>query len=281
MHYIGFDIGGSSVKAALVRDKQIIKSQAAGLPGNLEGLFNLLDQMFGNLSAGVEIGGVGFGFPGTMDLAREVMFKSSNISYLDNQPLKKLLAEKFKPYPIKLEHDAHCFLLAEKETGLAKDLKNVFYLTLGSGVGGAWMVDGKIAAGEHGAAGEVAHTIIDISDSLELEELAANKFIKKELGMDSLQAYQLAQSGDKWARDVFEKLGLNLGVGIANIINIFDPGAVILSGGVGEASDLILPNIKERIDKLVTSPAAKETKILFSRLGQFGGALGAALLCES
>ncbi|HCX27853.1 MAG TPA: hypothetical protein DHI91_01805 [Candidatus Portnoybacteria bacterium] len=280
MNYIGFDIGGSSVKAALVRDRQIVKSQAADLPSDLSGLLELLGKIFADLSVEVAIGGAGFGFPGTMDLAREIMLKSPNISYLDNQPLKKLLTEKFKPCPIKLEHDAHCFLLAEQKVGLAKDLKNVFYLTLGSGVGGAWMVNGKIVAGEHGAAGEVAHSIVDISDGLELEELAANKFIKKELGLGSLQAYQLVQSGDKRAREVFESLGKNLGVGIANIINIFDPEAVILSGGIGEAEDLILPGIKEGIDKFVTSPAAKQAKILFSRLGRFGGALGAALLFE-
>lgn len=280
MHYIGFDIGGSSIKAALVRDRQIIKSQAADLPGDFDGLLDLLGKMFDDLSAGVAISGIGFGFPGTMDSAREVMLKSPNISYLDNQPLKKMLAEKFSHYLIKIEHDAHCFLLAEQKVGLAKDFKNVFYLTLGSGVGGAWMADGKIVTGEHGAAGEVAHSIVDISDGLELEELAANKFIKKELGLGSIQAYQLVQSGDKRAREVFESLGKNLGVGIANIINIFDPGAVILSGGIGEAEDLILPGIKEGIDKFVVSPAAKQTKILFSKLGRFGGALGAALLFE-
>lgn len=282
MNYIGFDIGASSIKGALVGNGEIIKSVLRPLPSTLVGLLEAFGTMFEELNNGVvEISGLGFGFAGMLNRQREIMLVSPNIGYLDGQPLKSLLAEKFKPYPVKIEHDAHCFLLAEKKVGLAKDLTDVFYLTLGSGVGGALMIDEKILIGAHGAAGEVAHTIINIDKSTELEALAANKFIISLLGAGSVEAGKLAIAGDKKAQKVIEQLGQNLGVGIANIINIFDPEAVIINGGISEAQELILPGIKEGVAKFVASPAAKETKILFSQLGRFGGALGAALMFEN
>jgi len=281
MYYIGFDIGASSIKAVLIKNKEIEKTILQPSPADLESLFELFGVIFKELSEGVaEIGGIGFGFAGMMDKQRERMLVSPNIKYLNNQPLKNLLAEKFKPYLVKMEHDAHCFLLAEKKVGLAKDLADVFYLTLGSGVGGAWMSDGKIAVGAHGAAGEVAHTIIDIGQSIELETLTSNKFIVNLLGAGSTEASKSALVGYIKAREVLNQLGRNLGVGIANIINIFDPEAIIMNGGICEAQGLILPGIKEGVAKFVSSPAAKEVKILFSQLGRSGGALGAALMVK-
>jgi len=283
MYYLGFDIGASAVKAALVENKKIIKSLIENSADNFEDWFGLLIKIFGELSADLEpsqIGGVGFGIAGTLDAKREKMLNSPNIKYLNEQPLKKLLAQKFAPHKILIEHDVHCFLLAEKEVGLAKEMQNVFYLTLGSGIGGAYMVNGKIAYGAHGSAGEAGHMIIKMNEEMGLEELAANKFIIKLLGFGSRDAIEKARLGEKKAKDIFAELGQNLGVGIANIVNIFDPEAVILSGGISEAKDLIMPGVKEAIEKFVISPSAKKTEILFSELGRFGGALGAALLAE-
>lgn len=289
-YYLGFDIGGSSTKAVLVKDKKIIKSLVEDSPDNLKKSLSLAAKMKEDLISGIEaseIGGVGFALAGALDLKREKMLNSPNIKYFNNQPIKKLLEGRLKPYPIKIEHDVHCFLLAEKEIGLAKNFKNVFYLTLGTGIGGAYMIDGKIVYGSHGAAGEAGHMIIKLKTQMsnvksikgeDLEELAANKFIKKSLGVGSIEATKWAQAGDKKARAVFAQLGKNLGVGLANIINIFDPEAIIISGGIADAKEFILPTIKEGIEKFVISPAAKKTKILFSQLGRFGGAIGATFL---
>lgn len=282
-YYLGFDIGASSIKAVLVKDKKIIKSLVEDSPENLEKLLSLVTKMKEDLVSGIdasEIGGIGFALAGAMDLKREQVLSAPNIKYLENPQIKKSLEEKLAPYPIKLEHDVICFLLAEKEIGLAKNLKNVFYLTLGTGIGGAYMIDGKIISGAHGAAGEAGHMIfkLKIIEATDLEELASNKFIKKKLGFGSIEAEKRARAGDKKAREIFAQLGQNLGVGLANIINIFDPEAIIISGGIADAKEFILPAIKEGIEKFVISPAAKKTKILFSRLGRLGGAIGAALL---
>jgi len=282
MHYLGFDIGGSSIKAVLVKDKQIVKSEIINLPDSLAGLLASLAVLKQELEAGVEkeIGGAGFAVAGVLDLPRETMLKSRNIAYLDGQPLAELFGKLSGPYPVKIEHDVHCFLLAEKEVGLAKNFKDVFYVTLGTGIGGAWMAEGKIFHGGHGAAGEVGRLIVDEAKMLDLEEQASDKFIRKSLGIGSVEAMQRARAGDTAAQEVFRQAGENLGLGLADIINIFDPETVILNGGVAEAKEFILPGILDAVSRLVLSPAAQKTEILFSQLGRLGGALGAALLFE-
>ncbi len=282
-YFIGFDIGGSSVKAVLVKEKEIIKSKVVDLPKDLEKLLWLLKETKDEFIGGAEneVGGIGFGVAGIFDSERSRMLKSPNIHYLDNQPLAELFKSVSAPYPVKIEHDVHCFLLAEKEIGLAGHLKNIFYMTLGTGIGGAWMADGKIAIGDDGGAGEVGHMIIkNNGEAADLEELASNKFIMKKLGIGSIEAIKRAQAGDEKAREAFGELGKNLGIGLANVINIFDPDAVILAGGISEAKEFILPFIEKEIERFVISPAAGKTPILFSALGRFGGALGAALLFE-
>jgi len=283
MYYLGFDIGGSSTKAVLVKEKQILKSLVEDTPDNLDGLFKLARKMRDELVEGIipdEIGGAGFAVAGVLDLGREKVLNSPNISYLNNQPLKKLAEEKLN-WPIKLEHDTHCFLLAEKEIGSAQGFKNVFYLTLGTGIGGAFMVEGTVVFGAHGAAGELGHIIIDNSSGLEYEDMAADKFLKKSLGLGSMKARTLVESGNQKAIEVLKQMSNNLGIGVANIINILDPEAIIISGGISWAQDFLLVGINQAVEKFVNSPEAKKTKILFSELDRFGGALGAALMVEN
>lgn len=283
MYYLGFDIGASSLKAVLVKNQEVVKSRVQDLPLNLEGLLLALVKIYADLISSVsheELGGAGFALAGVMDRERQTMLNSPNIKYLNNQPIRELLEGRFRGLRLKIEHDAHCFLLAEKTVGLAQNFNNIFYLTLGSGIGGALMINGKMFYGAHGAAGEAAHMIVDIEKGLEWEEFGANKFIKKNLNIGSLEAEQRWRQGDKKAEAILAELGRNLGVGIANIINLFDPEAIIISGGLSSVAGLLWPGIKEGVAKFVISPAAKETPILLSQLGRFGGALGAALLFE-
>lgn len=280
MYYLGFDIGGSSIKAVLARGDQrkILNYKIEDLPSDLEDLLELTKKIyieFSPITKSQRIAKIGLAVAGTLDLKREKMLNSPNIQYLNNQPIKKLFQKKLG-CSVRLENDVNCHLLAERKIGLARNFQNVFYLTLGSGIGGALLFNGKLFLGAHGAAGEAGHMIID--EYLDLEELASNKFIMRSLGINSIIAAKRARTGDIKAKEVFAKLGKNLGIGIANIINILDPEVIILGGGISLARKFILTGIKENIEKYVISPAAKKTKILFSRLGRLGGAIGATFL---
>lgn len=267
------------MKAIAVKDKKIISSKINELPGSFRALLELVKEMKDELAINDELGGIGFALAGILDKNREKMIKSPNIGFLDNQSVKKEFSE-IAGAPVKIEHDVHCFLLAEKEAGCAKDFKNIFYITLGTGVGGALMIDSKIYFGSHGAAGEIGHTIIDFDTETELEEVSCNRFLQDACDKNSLQCLERARGGQEKAINAFRKLGANLGLAIANIINVVDPDAVILSGGIAEGKDFLLPSIQQEVLRFVLSKPAKETKILFSQLGRFGGALGAALLFE-
>ncbi|PIW76565.1 MAG: hypothetical protein CO001_00680 [Candidatus Portnoybacteria bacterium CG_4_8_14_3_um_filter_40_10] len=281
MYYLGFDIGAYSIKAALVNEKKIIDSKIQETPNSLEKLIEVLEKNRKELTEGKsfgELAGIGVGVAGILDRPREIVLKSPNIPCLDNQPLKKILEEHFKPTKVKIEHDVHCFLAAEKAIGQAQNLHNIYYLTIGSGVGGAWTFEGKTSYGAHGSTGDVGHTIINNEKGLNLEDLASNKFIEKSLAFGSLGAEKKIAEGDEKTKKTMEELGKNLGIGIANIINMFDPETVILSGGISWAESILMPGIRYQMQKYVVSPAAKETNVFFSRLGRYGGALGAAML---
>lgn len=267
------------MKSVLVQNRKIIKAKSDKLPGNFKALLDLITKRTKEFAATGKISGIGFSFPGPLDLKREKILRALNINYLKNKSVKKILAQNLK-YPIRVEHDVHCFLLAEKEVGLAKHLKNVFYLTLGSGIGGAFMINGRIIKGTHGAAGEVGHEIIDILKKRDFEVLGSNKFVKSATGKGSAEVLRMANAGDKKSKQTLKELGYNLGIGLANIINTFDPDAVIISGGMSGAKKFIEPGIKSGIKKFVISPEAQKAKVLFSKLGYYAGALGAALLFE-
>jgi predicted NBD/HSP70 family sugar kinase len=278
--FIGFDIGASSVKAVLASNGKILRSADIDTPHDLKKLLAALRILHDELAGDIKVAGVGIAVAGVLDKERRKMLRSSNMSFLDGHDLRRAFATALKTRRLAIEHDVHALLLAEKEYGAARDHKNVFCLTLGSGIGGAFMVNGEIIYGAHGASGEVGHMIVDLMGGRDLETLAANKFIHKNLGVNFRAAFTYARAGDKKAQAVLAVLGENLGVGIANIINIFDPEMIILGGGITGARKFLAPGIQRGINKFVTAPAAKRTKIAYSRLGRYGGAFGAALLAD-
>lgn len=283
MYYLGFDIGGSSIKAVLVQKEEIVGTRFERLPRNFNALLEIVVNIRSDFSQAVgikNIKGIGFSVAGALDKKRDKVMKSPNIPYLNNKQLPKVFKRVLRFENIKMERDLPCFVIAEQKKGLAKKYRNIFYLTLGTGIGGAFTVDGSIVLGSHGSAGEVGQTIIDFDRLIRWENIAANKYIKSKLKIPFTEAKQKALKGDKKVTRLFKEVGKNLGLGIANVINVFDPEAVLISGGLASAKEFFLPEIKLAIKKFVISSEAQKTKILWSKLGRFGGALGAALLIQ-
>jgi len=279
--YIGFDIGGSSIKAALVSESKIIGTRYERLPKSFNDLAGTIIAIKNDLTVrdkSIVIEGIGFSIAGALDKKREKVLVSYNIPYLNNKNFLAIFREKFHSHRVRIERDAYCFLIAESTVGKGKNYKDIYYLTLGTGIGGAYMLDRKLVTGYHGSAGEVGHTLVDFAQGTHWENIAANKFIQKELGIHFSEAKQKALAGNNKAVQLFNILGKNIGLGIANIVNSFDPEVVIISGGLAAARNLMLPKIKKAMRENIISEDAKKTKILWSKLGRFGGALGAALL---
>lgn len=219
--------------------------------------------------------GIGIGLPGQIDHKKNKLLRAPNIVFLKEINWTKDIGT-FFGISVKMENDANCFTLAEALFGQGKGKRFVFGMTLGTGIGGGFVVDGKLFQGENGAACEVGHMIIDRDKSF--EHLGSGKGIKIYTHEDPKVVEDKARAGDKKAKEVYHILGKNIGIGVANIINIVNPGIFVFGGGISYALGLMEKDIRKQIELLAVSPIAKKTKFVQSKLGREGGALGAAAL---
>ncbi len=285
---IGFDIGGSSIKSVVYSGSKNIFRYSENIQ-KITDVFKLADKLveiLAKINKHFEIAKetpIGIAVAGIFDKNREIMLKSPNIPYLDGLNLKEIFG-KYLPSNFFLENDANCFLLKEKENGIAKNLKDVFYLTLGTGIGGAILSGGKIYIGHNGAAGEAGHMLISGDNALEFEDLASEKLLKKKLNINSQKAKKMADSGDKQVLALLKTFGKNLGAGVANIVNICDPQIVIIGGGCAQLKKYLLPTVKKVLLEKAVSPQAKRIKVNFvweNSQSLFSGAEGAAIMAQT
>jgi glucokinase len=182
-------------------------------------------------------------------------------------------------------NDAQAALLAESWIGAAGDVTNAVLLTLGSGVGGAVMIDGRVLRGPNGRAGHIGHMALDLDGSPDicgmsgsLEELVGELSLPRrsrgrfERYDQLLEAYR---GGDIHARELWLRSVRALATGIASIINIVDPEAVVLGGGVSAAEELAEP-LRAFMNELEWRPGRTEVPVRTAQLGSYGGAIGAA-----
>ncbi len=275
---LGLDIGGTNIKAVLFDGKKVIADDSLATPkDSLKKMFTILNALIEPLRAkaratGKKIGGIGLSVAGPVDYEKQIIIKGPNIPILDDLKLGAEL-EKSLGLPVKMDNDGNCFLRAEMKLGAGQKYNNVYGLTLGTGIGTAWWLNHDIYRGAHDNAGELAHTIIDFSEPLELEK-AYQKLTQSNPAQIAEEAYR----GDELAKKTYKEIGRYLGIALANVVNSIDPEVFIIGGGVIESSDLFLSQIKKTMRKYIVSPEAKKIKLLKSKLGGQAGAIGAALL---
>ncbi|MBI4050283.1 MAG: ROK family protein [Candidatus Doudnabacteria bacterium] len=267
---VGLDIGGTKMEAVLSSGQKIIRVQKARTPRNRRTFLKAVANLIAAVAQGQNYAGVGLGLAGALDKRKGIVLNSPNLKFLNGWRIVAAL-EKIIHRLICLENDANCFLLGELAFGQARGKNNVVALTLGTGVGGAVFTEGKFLHGRHGAAGELGHMIIDNQKSV--EDLVSSHSFQS----DPLAVQNAGFAGSKKARAVYHRLGKNLGVALANYINIFDPEIIILGGGIARAAPLFLPSAKAEMKKHTLLPPEKLPKIVISRL-KYAAALGAATL---
>lgn len=261
--YIGLDIGGSKIEIIRWKEGHIVKTARIKTPQNKE------DFIKGLTGAIVEMGlvgvnGVGVAMAGALDYKKGVILNSPNLKFLDGTPLVKILEEKLG-IEVRMDNDTKCFLLAECRFGRASGIKNVVELTMGTGIGGAVMIDGKLYRGAHGTAGEIGHTVIDKGKDVEA-------FISRH-GFKRLGVRDPKKAGKK----AFRVVGKYLGIALANIINIFDPEMIVLSGGISRDAEKFLPEAIKEMKKYLLLPQDLQPEIIVSKL-EHAGSLGAVAL---
>ena len=300
---IGVDLGGTNLRTALlsvdgdILDKRKEPTHAA------DGWKKVVGRLVNNINQqraiaeqrGMHVMAVGVGAPGIIQMDKGIVVKSPNFPDWNNLPLRDEL-EKALHVPVIIENDANAAALGEQWLGAGCGIDSMILLTLGTGVGGGIVLNNKIWQGADGMAGEVGHMTL-IPDGRQcgcgntgcLEMYASARGIvqsyREASGMtEAAQAssvtsemvYQTARNGDPVALHVMKEMGRLLGIGIANLINIFNPQMIVLGGGVKDAWDLFIGATHEEIMRRAFQVPAERTRIVPSLLGDDAGMIGAA-----
>jgi len=291
-HSIGVDIGSTKISFVLLEEKRVILSQKILTPKNKKEIIKSIKENIDKLRKDIpkqKIEGVGIGVAGPLDEERSIVLNPPNLKSLTNCPLAKIIGKNLG-LKTKMENDAKCFTLAEAIIGEGKRYDTVLGLTLGSGIGGGLVfknANGKwqIWKGVFGGAGEVGHMTIKFDGAKCtcgsigcFENYASEKFFD----ISPIELEKRAKKGEKYAKTSYQEFGRNLGIGLANLINILDPEIIVIGGGIAKAWPLFLNATRNEIKKRVLSLHSKKSvKIKVSKLGDLAGAIGAALLLEN
>ena len=272
MPILGIDVGASKIHYVIWEENSPIIGEEIKLSSpNREELIRITQEIAQKIK-GKGISAAGVGLPGTVEDGS--LRSAPNFPELLGWEIRPEL-EKILGIPVTLINDAKAFILSETTLGSAKGLRNVIGLTLGSGLGGGLYLNGALYLGK-GSAGEVGHEILDLPNLKETEDFVSAKFFQK-FGSDPNTLRQQAEAGDSFARSAFQGFGKNLGVVIANLVNLLDPEAIILGGGIAGAYDLFIKETQETAAGFITNPSSQSVQILRSALGSSAGAVGAAI----
>jgi glucokinase len=308
-HFVGIDVGGTKIAVAGLAAGEL--SESSLLHTELDDQEQLVDQIAKAIQEArtTDTRAVGIGVPSLVEFATGRIASSVNIPLRD-VPLRELLSER-AGLPVYVDNDASCAALAEAFDDGRLACPHLVLFTVGTGVGGGLVLNGKLYRGAVGMAAEVGHTIIglDLRDgapdvsgrfpqegSLEalasgraLDQLAdeaakddANSFLGRRLtrdgGVTGHDVVDGARQGDAASLRCLEILGERLGIGIANAINMFDPLEVVIGGGVSAAGPLLLEPARRAALRHVVPGAGSRTAIRLARHGPRAGVLGAALI---
>lgn len=265
---IAVDLGGTNIRAALVSGKKVFNYVKIPTPKTKKELNDALVEIIEKVIV-KNVKGIGVGSPGP--LKNGVILNPPNLPW-KNFNLKKFLEKKFKKRVV-VQNDAACVALSESVYGVRK--KNFVILTLGTGVGGGVIINGKLYRGR-GNAGELGHIIIDDKKDLETHWQNYRKMSKRYFGR-VLTFKEFCKSRDKRAKKILKYVSVHLAEGIASIIDAFDPEVVVLMGGAREAGNKFLNMIKKEVNKL--SIIKQKTPVQWSKL-KHPGILGASLLVK-
>ena len=308
---IGIDIGGTSIKGAAIDSNgrvyetfsmPFIKGEAGEITINK--LAELVKEYITAHGLEDKIVGIGIGSPGTLDVENGIVNYANNLGW--NELHVADIMHETLPYPVRLTNDANAACLGEAKFGAGKSYETIIMLTLGTGVGGGIIINGKLFEGNECKGGEIGHTVIVVdgepctcgrkgcleayasATALIRETKKAMKLNKRSLLwqispdvdlVDGKVPFEAAKQGDKTAIEVLDNYIKYLGEGILNFCNIFRPNIVVLSGGVANAGaylfDRVNEYIKERNYGYKFTPAVK---VVPAELGYDSGKIGAAAL---
>jgi glucokinase len=294
---IGMDLGGTNLRAAAIdRAGNILERRAtdtnpeAGREAMLGHMVKAIAELRQVCGAG-QLAGIGIGVPGFIQLKEGVIRNSNNLACLEDFPIRDTIGQRLNAHVI-LENDANAAALGEKWMGVGRDVGDLVMITLGTGIGGGIIVDGKPLHGFLGMAGELGHiTVVPGGNPCGcgnqgcLEKHASAtaitamaKMLKLGDELSARDVYDLAMGGEAKAAGIFNVVGRTLGMALATLVNTFNFPLYVLSGGVLAAWDLFAPPMLEEVRWRSFTYRASKTRIEKAALGNEAGLFGAACL---
>ncbi len=312
MYHIGVDVGGTNIATGITDENgKLIKKISVKTLGDrppqeiTKDIYNsvktLMDET-GITKDDFEL--IGIGIPGCVDNKTGLVLQTENMN-LSNFPLVKEM-QKYIDKPIIMANDANCAVLGEMVAGGAKGYSNVLMITLGTGIGGGFVLDGKIYEGVNGAALEAGHIVI-VDNGIQcncgrkgcFEKYASataliriteeymekypdslmKNYLKETGEVSGMTAFKAAKAGDKAADMAVEEYARYLALGISNLINLFQPEVLLVGGGVSNEGDYLLDRVRKYVKEWVYAYGIiKSTVIKRAELANDAGIIGAAFL---
>lgn len=310
-YLVGIDLGGTNINVGVTDDVGKVITKHAVPLGSPKTRHDVLDAIYRaaeeTLSrAGMEadaVRAIGIATPGMLDIENGVVVKASNLPDWENVALRDLVRKRFG-VPTVLENDANAAAWGEYWAGAGKEVASMVMLTLGTGIGGGIVIDGKLWHGFRDSAAEIGHVTIDYDGRkcacgnigcLEAYASAAStvrRFIEavrsgkssnlermvqeRPEGVTSKMIYEEALKGDGLCRKIMEETGFYLGVGIVSVLHFLNPEMVVLTGGLTGAGSMLMDPVKRVVSERALPRFREDLQIVFARLGEDAGFIGAA-----
>jgi glucokinase len=291
--YAGFDLGGTQLKYGLTDESGVVLfKDKAPTPPTIGGLMDLLESLWKDLQkreAG-KIKAAGFGIPGIYSLKEKKIFQSPNYADLDNFDLYPAVS-RFIKAPFWIDNDANMAAFGEWSCGAGRGVSSMILLTIGTGIGGGIILDGKLWQGSCGYAGEIGHIVVNprgirckcgIQGCLETEASApavVRKYAalrKTNEAVTAEEIYHRAKRGEEAARQAFAQAGYYLGIGLGMVINLLNPEKILLGGGVMTTGEYLLAPTLEETRRRSYKATFACCSIEKASLGNDAGLIGAA-----
>lgn len=306
---VGIDVGGTTLKLGLVRAGKVLYQEripTASVSKDPQALVDLLVVRVRSLAqrSQTRLAGVGVGIPGLVDYPQGVVRSCANLAGWKDVPLKRILSRRLS-LPVQVDNDANAMTLAEWGCGAGRGSLNLVCLTLGTGVGGGFILNGELYHSRNGPSAEIGHLPLartgpgcSCGGQACLERYVGNQDLlrkvrrKLSLGVPSLIPKLLGGSlrvlspelidlacerGDPFARLVWEEAGFHIGLALVQVVNLLNPDRIVIGGGIAKAGRWLFPSIRQTVRRRAMRWLDR-IPIVPAKLGSSAGLLGAAFL---
>jgi glucokinase len=309
---LAMDIGGTKIATALIsRDSKILAQEYSlamayeGVQPVISRIFTAIDSILSSRRMTVpELAAMSIACAGGIDSENGIVSQSPNLPGWRNVPLRNIITERYKVNTFLL-NDANAAAIGEHRLGAGRGTRNLFYMTVSTGIGGGIIIENRLYAGASGVAGEIGHMTVDpngpkcscgnfgclermvsgkavATDAIKrIREGAKSSLVGIEKGkIDDITAEKVSKAaydGDSLALEIIARAANYLGTGVVNLVNLLNPEIVVIGGGLSKIGDLLFNPVREAVKERAFELASQIVHIVPAELGDDAGVLGAAL----